>query len=59
MMDSLLRKHLMESAVNCKIIYVGDHCQLAPVGEDISPIYKDSLPFFELTQPMRNAVASS
>lgn len=55
MMDSLLRKRLLESAVNCKIIYVGDHCQLAPVGEEISPIYKDNLPFFELTQPMRNA----
>jgi exodeoxyribonuclease-5 len=55
MMDSLLRKYLLDSAVNCKIIYVGDHCQLPPVGEDISPIYKDHLPFFELTQPMRNA----
>lgn len=55
MIDSLLRKHLLESAVNCKIIYVGDHCQLAPVGEDVSPIYKDDLPFFELTEPMRNA----
>lgn len=55
MIDSVLRRYLLETAINCKIVYVGDHCQLAPVGEKISPIYADNLPFFELTQPMRNS----
>lgn len=55
MMGSELRKFTLELAPGCKIVYVGDHCQLAPIGEDISPIYKDNLPFFELTEPVRNA----
>lgn len=55
MMSSELRKFLQKLAPDCKIVYVGDHCQLAPIGEDISPIYKDNLPFFELTEPVRNA----
>lgn len=55
MIDSRLRAYLLETAINCKIVYVGDHCQLAPIGEKISPIYADNLPFFELTEPMRNS----
>ena len=39
----------------CKILYLGDHCQLAPVNEKLSRVYqtKDNSAF--LTQPMRNA----
>jgi exodeoxyribonuclease V len=55
MIDSQLRQMILEGTHNCKIVYVGDHCQLAPVTEIISPIYRDNLPFFELTEPMRNA----
>lgn len=55
MLDTTMRKITLETLHKCKIIYVGDHCQLAPIDEAISPIYKDNLPFFELTQPMRNA----
>lgn len=55
MIDSELRKVIHEGTHKCKIIYVGDHCQLAPVTEPLSPIYRDSLPFHDLTQPMRNA----
>lgn len=51
--DTSLRTHITDGTQNCKIIYVGDHCQLAPVMEPISPIYLDDLPFFELTEPMR------
>lgn len=43
------------STLNCKIVYVGDHCQLAPVKETISPIYTQKLPLYELTEPMRNS----
>lgn len=55
MIDTPLRNHIMEGTQDCKLVYVGDHCQLAPVMEPISPIYAGQLPFFELTEPMRNA----
>lgn len=55
MIDGALAVHLREGLLRCKIVYVGDHCQLAPVADTISPIYKKNLPFFELTEPMRNA----
>lgn len=55
MVDTPLRKMLHEGTLNCKIVYVGDHCQLPPVMEPISPIYRDDLPFYELTEQMRNS----
>jgi hypothetical protein len=55
MVDSLLYKLIHEGTQDCKIVFVGDHCQLAPVTETLSPIYRENLPFFELTEPMRNA----
>ena len=55
MIDSNLRNLLLEGTQSCKIIYVGDHCQLAPIKEPISPIYRSDLVFRELTEPMRNA----
>ena len=54
MIDTDLRNKILEGTKNCKIVYVGDHCQLAPVMEPLSPIYRNGLPFFELTEPMRN-----
>jgi GTPase SAR1 family protein len=56
MTDRVLRNYINEGTQNCKIIYVGDHCQLGPVTEHVSSIYTDSLPFFELTEPMRTNV---
>lgn len=56
MIDTPLRNKILEGTHNCKIVYVGDHCQLAPVMEPISPIYRDDLPFFELTEQMRTNV---
>jgi hypothetical protein len=53
MIDRQLLLHIREGTVNCKIVYVGDHCQSAPVHEPLSPIYNQGLPFFELTEPMR------
>lgn len=55
MIDNHLLTHIREGTFNCKIIFVGDHCQLAPVKEPISPIYRQELPFFELLEPMRNS----
>jgi len=53
MIDRALLEMIREGTCNCKIVYVGDHCQLAPITEPISPIYKQWIPFFELTEPMR------
>lgn len=55
MIDNELYKTLQEATLNCKIVYVGDHSQLAPVTEKLSPIYKPETPFYALTEQMRNA----
>lgn len=39
----------------CKVLFVGDKNQLAPVKEVISPIYTQNYPISFLTQPVRNA----
>jgi exodeoxyribonuclease-5 len=39
----------------CRIIYVGDHCQLPPVMEKISPIYKNKMTSCQLLQNVRAA----
>lgn len=54
MIDNNLLTYIREGTYNCKIIFVGDHCQLAPVKEPISPIYRQRLPFHTLIEPMRN-----
>lgn len=54
--DTDLINMLHEGTHNCKIVYVGDHCQLAPVTEQLSPIYRQNLPFYELTEQMRTSV---
>lgn len=51
--DTPLRKLIREGTFQCKIVYVGDHCQMAPVMEKLSPIYRDGLRTYDLTQPMR------
>jgi GTPase SAR1 family protein len=55
MIDTELWKKLHEGTQNCKLIYVGDRHQLAPVHEDLSPVYKHDAPMVELLQPVRNA----
>jgi hypothetical protein len=54
MIDTPLYKHIQEGFLNCKIVYVGDHNQLAPVQEKLSPVYRQNAPFYELKEPMRN-----
>lgn len=56
MTDTKLDGFIDEGTCKCKIVWVGDHCQLAPVKEAISPIYKRSMPFYELTEPMRTTI---
>ena len=54
MIDVELWKTLHDGTMDCKLVYVGDHNQLAPVFEDLSAIYKHQAPMVELTQPVRN-----
>lgn len=56
MLDTAILKFVEEGTHNCKIVYVGDHCQLSPIMEKISPIYTRDLPFFELKEPMRTNI---
>lgn len=56
MIDSNLLKAIHEGTLNCKIVYVGDHCQLPPVGEAISPVVNRGIQLYELTEPMRTNV---
>ena len=55
MIDTNLWRMIHEGTANCKIVYVGDRNQLAPVQEDLSPIYKHDSPLIELTQQVRNS----
>lgn len=55
MIDTELWKELQAGTVNCKLVYVGDRHQLAPVQEDLSPVYKHNSPMVELLEPVRNA----
>jgi hypothetical protein len=54
MIDTPLDTYIQEGTHKCKLVYVGDHCQLGPVKERTSPIYKRNIRFHELTEPMRN-----
>ncbi len=57
MIDSDLLAIIREGMHKSKVVFVGDHCQLAPIMEPISPIYRQQtpVPFFHLTEQMRNA----
>ena len=55
MIDSALWKMLHDGTADCKLVYVGDRHQLAPVQETLSPVYKHNAPMVELLQPVRNA----
>lgn len=56
MTDTELHKVLHEGTHNCKIVYVGDKDQLAPVMEKLSPVYANPMPEYELTEQMRTNV---
>ena len=55
MIDTELWKMLQEGTVNCKLVYVGDRHQLAPINEDLSPVYKHDTEMSEILVPVRNA----
>ncbi len=53
MIDRDLDRLIDESTINCKILFVGDHCQMAPVMEDLSPVFMRNEPV-ELRQIVRS-----
>lgn len=57
MIDSMLYQTILESFENSKIVFVGDHAQMAPVDEQLSPVYQNVDPdnFVFLAEPVRNA----
>lgn len=55
MIDQELYGFIQTCTHDCKIIYVGDKYQLAPVKEQLSPVFQKNLPTIELTEPVRNA----
>lgn len=57
MIDTMLFDLIMESFTNSKIIFVGDHAQMAPVNETSSKVYQDidEDNFVFLDEPVRNA----
>lgn len=50
-----LLKELRDATANCKIIFIGDDCQLTPVMSSDCPAFNQDIPIYELTEPMRNA----
>lgn len=54
MVDTTLLKYIREAMLECKVVFVGDHCQLAPVKEAKPPVFNQGLPMYVLTEPMRN-----
>lgn len=56
MIDEELYRYIHKGTMNCKIVYVGDHCQLRGIFSK-NPIYENpNIKWFELTQPMRTQV---
>lgn len=53
MIDTKLRSFINEGQSKSKIVYVGDHCQLPPIKEEVSPVYAGKVPMFQLKTPMR------
>lgn len=53
MIDRDLDQYIYQGTIGCKIIYVGDHCQMAPIGEKLSPVFARNTPA-ELKQIVRS-----
>lgn len=57
MIDEELDRLIQEGTHDCKIVYVGDHCQIGPVKGTVSPIYRPGrMAWYELTEQMRTQV---
>lgn len=55
MVNAALHRCVGEANLDCKIVYVGDHCQLAAVGESNPNVFTLGLRQANLTEQMRNS----
>lgn len=53
MINKELHNFIKKSLKECKIVYLGDDCQLAPVNEGISPIFTSGIQKLELIEQVR------
>lgn len=53
MIDGELFKYIDSLTQNCKVIFIGDKCQLPPVKEKLSPIYTMGITEFSLSKVIR------
>lgn len=53
--DAELLKRIRDKSYQCKIIYLGDPCQLKPVGSDDTPVFTAGIPTVALTQIVRQS----
>lgn len=53
--DEELLKQIRKKASNSKVIYLGDPCQLKPVGSDDTPVFTAGIPTANLTQIVRQS----
>lgn len=53
MIDSSLLKIIREQTMNCKLLYIGDSAQLAPIFETVSPVFVSVPDKLELTTIQR------
>jgi ATP-dependent exoDNAse (exonuclease V) alpha subunit len=53
--DKKLLRHIFDFTENCKIIFMGDPAQLAPVKSNETPVFKLKYPGAKLTEVMRQA----
>jgi exodeoxyribonuclease-5 len=60
MLSSELLKYVEEHALknNCTVIFIGDHKQLNPVGEEVSPVFVKDYPEVELTEIIRQGAGN-
>lgn len=53
MIDSELLAEIRKATAKCKILFLGDHCQLAPIYEPISKVFLSGIPTAVLRESMR------
>lgn len=58
MADTVLLNHIKSLTRRCKLLFVGDEDQLAPVGEGYSPAFHQGYKVFELETVMRQKAGS-
>lgn len=53
--DETLLKKIRQKTKHCKVIFLGDPCQLKPVGSDDTPVFTAGIPTANLTQIVRQS----